>query len=193
MPSPPAPADNPFDHAAAIAGCAAGDRRALSRLYEAEGGRLLGVVRRIVRDTAMAEDIVHDAFVNIWSRASSFDPARASAARAWIFSIARHLALNALRDGAREIGVDEPTAEVLDAEASLRAWKDQSDHFEWQALAGRLPHCLGHLEPVRRNCLLHAYVEGLSHSEIATRLGAPLGTVKAWIKRSLAALRECLA
>jgi len=49
------------------------------------------------------------------------------------------------------------------------------------------------LEPVRRNCVLHAYVEGLSHSEIAQRLGAPLGTVKAWIKRSLQALKECLA
>ena len=48
------------------------------------------------------------------------------------------------------------------------------------------------LEPVRRNCILHAYVDGLSHNEIARRLEAPLGTVKAWIKRSLAALRECM-
>lgn len=53
--------------------------------------------------------------------------------------------------------------------------------------------CLEQLEPVRRNCLLHAYVEGLSQSEIAQRIGAPLGTVKAWIKRSLKALKECLA
>ena len=54
-------------------------------------------------------------------------------------------------------------------------------------------HCLEQLEPVRRNCVLHAYVDGLSHAQIAIRLGAPLGTVKAWIKRSLLALRECMA
>jgi len=52
--------------------------------------------------------------------------------------------------------------------------------------------CLEELEPVRRSCLIHAYVDGFSHAEIARKLGAPLGTVKAWVKRSLAALRECM-
>ena len=185
------PALTEFDYEATLAACAAGERAALQRLYAQEGGRLLGVVQRIVRDAALAEDIVHDACVNIWTRAARFDPARGSA-RGWIYSVARNLALNAVRDGARELAVDDDTAAALDARASLEAWHDMADAFAWQDSAGRLGPCLEQLEPVRRNCILHAYVDGLSHNEIARRLEAPLGTVKAWIKRSLAALRECM-
>lgn len=180
-----------FDYEATLAACAAGERAALQRLYAQEGGRLLGVVQRIVRDTALAEDIVHDACVNIWTRAARFDPARGSA-RGWIYSVARNLALNAVRDGAREVEMDDDTAAALDARASLEAWHDTADAFAWRDSAGRIGPCLEQLEPVRRNCILHAYVDGLSHGEIARRLEAPLGTVKAWIRRSLAALRECI-
>ena len=185
------PALPEFDYEATLAACAAGERAALQRLYAREGGRLLGVVQRIVRDAALAEDIVHDACVNIWTRAASFDPARGSA-RGWIYSVARHLALNAVRDLAREVDVDDDTAAALDARASLEAWHDMAEAFAWQDSVGRLGPCLEQLEPMRRNCILHAYVDGLSHNEIARRLEAPLGTVKAWIKRSLAALRECM-
>ena len=76
--------------------------------------------------------------------------------------------------------------------SSERMLRDTLDAFSWQDSAGRMQPCLEQLEPVRRNCVLHAYVDGLSHSEIALRVGAPLGTVKAWIKRSLLNLRECL-
>jgi RNA polymerase sigma-70 factor (ECF subfamily) len=88
--------------------------------------------------------------------------------------------------------VDEATSEALDMVQSLAAWRDTQDSFAWRDSAGRIAPCLEQLEPVRRNCILHAYVDGLSHSEIAQRTGAPLGTVKAWIKRSLAALRDCI-
>jgi RNA polymerase sigma factor (sigma-70 family) len=186
---PPAAPD--FDYAAALGRCARGDGAALRSLYLQEGGRLLGVAQRIVRDMALAEDIVQDAFVNIWRRSATFEPTRGDA-RGWIYSIARHLALNAVRDRQREVAVDDDSAQVLDDAASLQAWRDTQDSFAWQDCAGRIGPCLEQLEPVRRNCLLHAYLDGLSHSEIAQRTGAPLGTVKAWIKRSLAALRECL-
>jgi len=181
-----------FDYEATLAACAAGDRSAMQRLYAQEGARLLGVVERIVRDRALAEDIVHDACVNIWTRAASFERTLGSA-RGWIYSVARNLALNAVRDGHREVAVDDETAAALDARASLEAWHDMADAFAWQDSAGRIKPCLEQLEPVRRNCILHAYVDGFSHGEIARRLDAPLGTVKAWIKRSLAALRECMA
>jgi len=181
-----------FDYEATLAACAAGDRSAMQRLYAQEGARLLGVVERIVRDRALAEDIVHDACVNIWTRAASFERTLGSA-RGWIYSVARNLALNAVRDGRREVAVDDETVAALDARASLEAWHDMADAFAWQDSAGRIGPCLEQLEPVRRNCILHAYVDGFSHGEIARRLDAPLGTVKAWIKRSLAALRECMA
>jgi Sigma-70 region 2. len=68
-----------FDHEAALLACARGERRALQALYEHEGRTLLGVALRIVRDRALAEDVLHDAFLNLWNRAASFDPARGAA------------------------------------------------------------------------------------------------------------------
>ncbi|NYT79735.1 sigma-70 family RNA polymerase sigma factor [Alcaligenaceae bacterium] len=185
------PPSGDFDYEAALAACAAGQRDALQRIYTHEGGRLLGVILRIVRDSAMAEDIVHDTCIKIWTGASRYDPAKGTA-RGWIYSIARHLALNVVRDGGRHIDLDEDTVSSLDDRASVEAWKDMNDSFAWQSSPGRITLCLEQLEPVRRNCILHAYVDGFSHREIAERLNAPLGTIKAWIKRSLAALRECM-
>lgn len=183
---------NGFDYDAELVACAAGDQSALRRLYDQEGPRLLGVAKRIVRDTALAEDIVHDAFIRVWTGAGSFDPLR-GAARGWLYTVTRHLALNAVRDNAREIGVDDATAVALDASASMAQWADAADSFAWQASPGQIAICMAQLEPVRRNCLLHAYVDGLSHREIAERVAAPAGTVKSWIKRSLASLKLCLS
>ncbi len=185
------PTSDSFDYEAALAACAAGQRDALLQIYNHEGGRLLGVVLRIVRDKAMAEDIVHDTCIKIWTGASGFDPAKGTA-RGWIYSIARHLALNAVRDGRRNVDLDDDAVSALDDKASLEAWNDMTDSFAWEASHGRITFCLEQLEPARRNCILHAYVDGFSHREIAERLNAPLGTIKAWIKRSLAALRECM-
>ncbi|AIN57645.1 sigma-70 family RNA polymerase sigma factor [Pseudomonas soli] len=175
----------PLDFQRCLEACALGDRRALQALYDQEGARLLGVARRIVRDDATAEDIVHDAFIRIWTRAASFDPARGSA-RGWIYSITRHLALNAIRDSRRETVLDDAD---IDSSAALPAGGDDIDLWSGSA---KIYRCLEQLQPTPQRCILHAYVDGCSHAEIAGLLGAPLGTVKAWIKRSLKALRECL-
>jgi RNA polymerase sigma-70 factor (ECF subfamily) len=177
-----------FDYEAALHACARGERQALHRLYQQESARLLGVALRIVRDSALAEDIVHDAFLKIWTAAGSFDAARGSA-RGWIFSVTRHLALNKLRNNAREVHVDD---DIDPEQATLEGWQETGDAFDWRVNAGRIQSCLEQLEPVRRNCVFHAYVDGYSHQEIAQKIGAPLGTVKAWIKRSLKVLRECM-
>ncbi|XXD82348.1 sigma-70 family RNA polymerase sigma factor [Pseudomonas sp. Z5-35] len=178
-----------FDYEACLAACAQGDQKALRVLYDQESARVMGVAQRIVRHNALAEDIVHDVFIKIWTRAASFDPRRGSA-RGWIFSITRHLALNVVRDNAKEIQIDEHSEMALDALASVEG--PDNDTFDYQARSGRIYTCLEQLEPARRNCILHAYVDGYSHSEISQKVGAPLGTVKAWIKRSLVALRECM-
>lgn len=179
-----------FDYEAALRACARGERAALQQLYEQESPRLLGVVQRIVRDLALAEDIVHDAFIRIWNKAGTYDQTRGSA-RGWIFSVTRHLALNAVRNDARHVQMDEDE-EGDAAHAAIEGWQEQTDTFDWRVNPGRIEACLEQLEPVRRNCVFYAYVDGYSHQEIAQRLGAPLGTVKAWIRRSLTALRECI-
>lgn len=180
-----------FDYEACLAACSRGEQQALRDLYEQESARLLGVAKRIARNNSLAEDIVHDAFIKIWTRAASFDPARGSA-RGWIFSVTRHLALNFMRDNAREVQVSEQSEMALQALSSMETSSESVEAFDFRTRSGRIYLCLEQLEPVRRNCILHAYVDGYSHSEISQKLDTPLGTVKAWIKRSLVVLRECM-
>jgi len=180
-----------FDYEQALQRCAKGDRIALESIYRQECRHLLGVALRIVRQRQQAEDVLHDAFMNIWTKAATFNAALGSG-RGWIYSLTRNLALNSVRNGTREVSVDEETAEALDAEASMASHCPLIDVFELQASMGRLNDCLLLLEPARRNCILYAYVDGCSHREIAERTQTPLGTVKAWIKRGMSSLRECM-
>ena len=148
---------------------------------------MLGVALRLLRRRALAEEAVHDAFVQIWQRAASFDPAR-GAAKTWIYAVLRHRALNILRGEARTDLVEdfEPMGLVSDDESPEALTLRLSD-------AGALKRCLERLEPARKQAILLAYVHGLSHGELAGHLGVPLGTMKSWIRRSLLALRECMA
>jgi RNA polymerase sigma-70 factor (ECF subfamily) len=171
----------------ALRRCAAGDRAALRAIYDAEAPRMLGVAMRLLRRRSLAEEAVHDAFVQIWQRAASFDPARGGG-RSWIYAVLRHRALNILRGETRTDLVEdfEPFALVSEDESPEAIVSRLSD-------AGALRRCLERLEPLRRQAVLLAYVQGLSHGELAGRLGVPLGTMKSWIRRSLLALRECMA
>lgn len=182
---------NEFDHLDALTRIARGEQAALSQLYQQEGAKLLGVVYRIVKDRGMAEDIVHDACLNIWQRADSFDPQK-GAPRTWIFSIARHLALNAIRGRDRHVYTELNDPHEFAEDDTFQHASQVEEAFDWQT-GQRMDECLHQLETERRNCVLHAYVDGLSHAEIAAYTGTPLGTVKAWIKRSLLRLRECMA
>ncbi|WP_130392254.1 sigma-70 family RNA polymerase sigma factor [Cupriavidus agavae] len=183
-----------FDYAGALAGCARGDAGALRRLYDHAAPYLLGVALRIVRDRQTAEDVLHDAFLKIWHAAGSFDGSRGEA-RGWLFSIVRHEALNVVRSRLRTVPADEDTAAALDAQAALAAYTESASGFdaaEQRVLAGRLGDCLTRLDAPKRDSILLAYLDGCSHSDIAARLDAPLGSVKAWIRRGLRALKECM-
>lgn len=171
---------------AALARCAAGDEAALRLLYEAEAGRMLGVAMRLLRRRALAEEAVQDAFVLIWRKAASFDPAKGSGLT-WMYTVLRNRALNILRDESRTELRDEPVGEDVE---------DERDSPEAAMLklsdADALRACLEKLEPKRRAAILLAYVQGLSHGELAGRLDQPLGTIKSWIRRSMLTLKECL-
>lgn len=174
-----------LDYAQTIEACARGDTAALRALFEFEGPKLLGVAQRILTRRDLAEEAVQDAFAQIWRKAASFDRDLGSA-RGWIYAILRNRALNMLRDGARE---QTMPAEDLDRmrETTLAASWDGLDP------EGLLRRCLGELEPERRRALLMVYVLGLTHGEVAGRMSVPLGTAKAWIRRGLGALRECMS
>lgn len=184
-------ASSTFDYEAALAACAGGDRAALHRIYQHESRRLLGVALRIVRDRARAEDVLHDAFMNLWTKAASFDATRGEG-RGWIHSIVRNQALSAVRSSGREVSADEDAIEAIEAEAVASA-APMAEAFEINADLGRLDECLQRLDTPKRNSILLAYVDGCSHGEIAQRLNAPLGSVKAWVRRGLLSLRDCMA
>jgi len=175
-----------FDYEAALAACARGDRYALRAIYERERRWLMAVALRVTRRRELAEEVLHDAFVQIWRKAATFDAALGSA-RGWIYTVVRHRALNAVRSSARVVAVDD---EALAALADARvAWRPGERDVD----AGALAECLGRLDEQKRTCVVLAFVDGYTHEELATKLGAPLGTVKSWIRRALLALRECLA
>jgi RNA polymerase sigma-70 factor (ECF subfamily) len=164
-----------------------GDREALGRLFASEAGRLIAIAHRIVRRRELAEEAVQDAFVSAWRAAPTFDPGRGSA-RAWLTTIVRNRALNMLRSDARlDLMTDE----------ELQSFQERSGDAEaaYASLSQRnaLRACLDQLEPQRRQSILLAYVLGYSHGEIAAALNAPVGTVKAWIRRGVIALQGCLS
>lgn len=175
-----------IDHASLLKACAGGDRSALKQLMTAEGGRMLGVARRMLRRADLAEDAVQDAFVLIWRKAHQFDPARGSA-KGWVYTILRNRCLTMLRSEDREIA----TAPEQVADASDQAVLDTA--FARLDTAADLRRCLETLDPGTRRAILASYVLGRSHGEIAGRMEAPLGSVKSWVRRGLLKLRECLS
>lgn len=175
------------DHSALIVACGRGDRAALQQIYRREAGAMIGIAARIVKRRELAEEVVQEAFVAIWRNASRFD-ASIGAGRAWLFQIVRNRALNMLRDTSRELPTEE---EAINAAVDADA--DYENAYERLANSSALKRCLDELEPRRRQGILLAFVEGLSHGEIAAKLKVPLGTTKSWLRRSLIALRECMA
>ncbi|ACM03065.1 sigma-70 family RNA polymerase sigma factor [Cereibacter sphaeroides] len=166
--------------------CASGDRSALKAIVDAEGGRMLGVARRMLRRSDLAEDAVQDALVLVWRRAGQFDPARGSA-RGWLYTILRNRCLTMLRREDREVTTDAADVDTTPVPEVLASAYGGLDN------ATGLRQCLDRLDGSTRDAILASYVLGLSHGEIAGRLDSPLGTVKARMRRGLLKLRECLS
>lgn len=174
------------DAAELLARIARDDRAALRMLYQQQSVRLFGVAMAVLRDRDAASDAVHDGFVKIARRAAQFDPER-GAAEAWLASVIRHAALDIARRRGREIPTDDASLGDTPVEAG------QLDALAADEDGARLRDCLARLPEKNRQGILLAFVHGLSHPQVAARLDMPLGTVKAWIRRGLLTLRECLA
>jgi len=173
-----------------------GDREAFGALYRQTRARLFGVVLRIQKDRALAEDILQDVYVNVWRAAASFDSAR-SQALSWLVAIARNRAI----DGLRRRAAEPTTSATVDGdEAAGDLWDRMASEDEGPAetLARRddarlLARCMRALSTEQRQSIALAYFDGLSHGEIAAHMAQPLGTVKSWVRRGLAALQRCLS
>ena len=166
--------------AAALARCATGERAAVRVIYDLEAPRMIGVARRILKRQDLAEEATQDCFMRVWRAARTFDPQK-GAARSWLYTILRNCALSILRDEGRFVSDDDKLEDT--ATESAMSLLPESN---------ALRRCLEQLDPERRSVVVLSYVHGLSHGELAGRLGVPLGTVKSWVRRSLISLQECM-
>jgi RNA polymerase sigma-70 factor (ECF subfamily) len=163
-----------------------GSRLSLKRLYELESRRLYGIALKIVRRRDVAADVLQDAFLQIWQNAKQYSPER-GAAEAWLTGIVRFRAIDAVR----KLGRESPSGDPTLGDAAVEP--DIIEHLGAQADGEALKRCLKLLDVEQQKSITLAFVEGLSHSEIAAQLSTPLGTVKSWVRRGLLSLRKCLA
>jgi len=170
-----------------LAGCAQRHEKDLEELYGLYSAQLYGVLLRILRIEAIAEEALQESFVKIWEKADSYSPA-AGSPMAWMNSIARHQALDVLRQRrSRE------NFEAADTAGWIDATPDASKPLhEMSADAQLLLRCLDRLPEAARDCIVKAYCEGYSHDELSADTKVPLGTVKSWIRRGLVSLRKCI-
>lgn len=181
------PMSDPHDAELLLPRIAKGERTALAALFQGESGRLVAIAQRILRRRDLAEEAVQEVFVAVWQRAAQFDGSRGSA-RGWLTTMARNRALNMLRDGSRIDYHDSTTLTAMGDRAM-----DVQQAFDALAERDALRLCLEQLDEPKRRAVLLCYVTGLSHGEAAATMQAPLGTIKAWVRRGVVSLQECLS
>jgi RNA polymerase sigma-70 factor, ECF subfamily len=172
---------------ASLKRAAAGDKNAFEDVYRRTSAKLFGVCLRIFPERQDAEEALQDAYITIWSKAATFDPARASPIT-WLVTLTRNRAIDRLRSlrnrGAASL---DEAADVADpaplAEAAMLA--DEAD--------GRLNYCINTLDTRDGEFVRTAFLQGATYAELATRDGVPLGTVKSRVRRALIKLRECMS
>ena len=169
-----------------LADVARGDKSAFARLYGLTHTKLLGVALRILRDRALAEDVLQETYLKIWRHAASYDPAIASP-MTWMATIVRHGAIDALRK--RQV-------EALEAEDKIAAFaSNDPDPVDEMHLARLRPKALAafaRLPEHKRRLIMLAYLRDKSRHDLSKRLGIPANTVKTHLRRALQELRATM-
>jgi RNA polymerase sigma-70 factor (ECF subfamily) len=161
------------------------DPQALAELYDRYGRLVFSLILRVVRDAGIAEDLVQETFLRVWNRVQGFEAGKGSIGP-WLLAVARNRAIDYLRSaGGRErnaLDLDETMHPAL-ASNMERSILDSD-------LIRRVKVAMDKLTPNQRQAIELAYFEGLSQSEMAERMGQPLGTVKTWVRTALRNLRD---
>ena len=171
----------------ALVAVGGGDRRAFALIYERTSAKLFGICLRILGSRSEAEEVLQEAYVNVWRNAGRFDPERASPI-SWLAALARNKAIDRLRaKGPRTSEpIDGDTLQVADPSPLASELLEASEDRE------RLGGCIGELEQRQAAAIRRAFFGGLTYAELAQADSVPLGTMKSWIRRGLAKLKECL-
>lgn len=162
---------------------ARGDSKAVRECIDEFGGLVWAIARRMTRSRADAEDAVQEIFVDIWRSASRFDPTQGSE-KVFITTIARRRLIDRIRRSRM--------SHLMDSEESLEdvRWAEPGNDGEIRVEAERAAAVVARLRPEQRKVLRMGLLEGLTHSEIATATGMPLGTVKTQMRRGLIQVRQ---
>lgn len=169
---------------ALLALVAGGDDEALAELYDRYGRLCYAIALRVVRDTGLAQDAVQEAFLTAWRTAATFDPARGTAAT-WLLTLVHRRSVDIVRREQRRRSEPPPDSASDTAGPADEAALILDRRRTVQEALARLP-------PDQRQALELAYYGGLTQSELAERLGLPLGTVKSRMFAALARLRDLL-
>lgn len=161
------------------------DEKALAEIYDRYASLVYAVALRVLRDAQAAEEVLQDIFHRLWTVAAHFDPARGSLP-AWLAVAARHRAIDRVRRR-------EPGAETQASEVEILLPFDLEEEVFRNRILERIRAALARLPEAQRTLVELAYFEGLSHSELAQRTGAPLGTVKGRLRAAVIELRRELA
>jgi RNA polymerase sigma-70 factor (ECF subfamily) len=188
-PSATKPAESRQADQASLARIARGNQDGLAELYDRHARLIFSLALRILQDRADAEDVVQEVFTQVWTQAGRYDPGRGAVA-AWMLTVARSRAIDRLRArrARPEAAAEAGAAEALPDSAITQDLELLSDEQ-----VRRLRVALEQLPEAQRTALELAYYEGLTHAEVAARLGEPLGTVKTRIRQAVIKLRESLS
>jgi RNA polymerase sigma-70 factor (ECF subfamily) len=176
------------DWAALIGRVAEGDQSALTTLYDATSRLVFGLILRVVVDRSTAEEVLLDVYTQVWRQASTYDTKR-GAPLAWLMTIARTRSIDRLRSGKHEHQNRESLDAIGEITSSSASPEADSVTAERRQL---LRAALDTLSAEQREVIELAYYAGLSHSEIALKLGQPLGTVKTRTRLGMMKLRDML-
>jgi RNA polymerase sigma-70 factor, ECF subfamily len=175
---------------------AQGDHAAFAEVYERTHAHLFGVAMRMLGREHAAEDALQEAFVSIWKAAALYRSrieGQDIQPMTWLIAIVRNKALDALRSRTRRKESAFPEDEEAEDDAHGTPASSAMDLLQQATQALQIRDCMDALDGSDRQSLALAYYQGLSHSEVAEQMGAPLGSVKAWIRRGLEKLKTCLA
>jgi len=161
------------------------DPQALAELYDRYGRLAYSLILRVVRDTGVAEDLVQETFLRVWNRVQGFDAEKGSIGP-WLLAVARNRAIDYLRS---TTGRARNSLE-LDATDHPALYNDMEKDLLVSDKARRIKAAMLKLSPNQREVIELAYFEGLSQTEMAARMGQPLGTVKTWVRTALKNLRD---
>ncbi len=172
-----------------IARTAEGDQAAVAALYDRTSPQVFGLAFKILNNREAAEEVTLDVYTQVWRQAHTYDRAR-GAPGAWLMTLARTRAIDRFRAGAAEHGRMEP----LDAAHLFASDGDTPEqNAQRQERQRYVRRALALLTDEQRHAIALAYFYGLSHSDIADKLGLPLGTVKTRVRLGMMKLREALA